>query len=362
MGDKAVLWVGEAFLKAGRRPIPEGSNPPQRDAFATSTDYESFRKGLNFQYGFADVQDEEFDAALDAVCHLSPKPSPRKKCNLAAISTWSAFRLDVMAAASCLYEKVVGSISNYWSWSFLWQMVHEKEVVALPAIDPNPGAFARIFPAETTWPADSVEASLDLPTELGDKPMQELQGEARTYVQGLKLGRKKIDGLIHLNIEEVTSEGDQVPEERDPFRAPLPSNIGVEIDDLNRWVSEQSPQIVHRGLTIQLGRIAHSGVLPSRYDVDPVDDDHETLQKRLAVRRRQIQTLVSEGRTRRRDSVFSEGRGIRYPTEYETRIVSALLARVGSQAASQSGRLLLGLHAVQQWLFAAAYGPSHRHP
>jgi hypothetical protein len=322
MGDKAVLWVAEAFREAGRHPILEASNPPQREAFASRADYEAFRKGLNFQHGFADVQDEEFDAVLDFVADAVRTSKVQLGRNLNVVS----FPLGRHAGRQLPLRE--------WHWIdeqllelvFFWQMVHAQEVVTLPAIDPNPGAFERIFPTMTTWPADSVEARIELPVELGDEPMQEIRAAAQKYVNGLKLGREKIDGLTHLNIEKVASSGDKYLKNVIIYGRRTWSKVGVVIDEWNRWVSEQSPQFVHRGLTVRLGRIAHSGVLPSPYDVEPVDDDRETLLKRLAARRQLIQTLVSDGRTQRRDSVFASA-GIKDPREYETRIVGALFGR-----------------------------------
>jgi hypothetical protein len=255
MGDKAVLWVAEAFREAGRHPIPEASNPPQREAFATEADYEAFRKGLNFQHGFADVQDEEFDAVLGAVWDVVADAVRTSKVQLGRNLNVVSFPLGRHAGRQLPLREGRWIDQQLLELVFFWQMVNAQEVVALPAIDPSPAAFERIFPAVTTWPADSVEASLEIPAELGDKPMQEIREEAQKYVQGLELGRKKFDGLTHLNIEELANGGDQYLKNVIRFGEPTLLKVGVVIDDWNRWVSEGSRPFVHRGLTVRLGRI-----------------------------------------------------------------------------------------------------------
>ena len=203
MNHRTALWVAEGFCEAKRRQIPETVNAPLRAAFATATDNEAFRNGSNFQYGFADVPDEEFHAAQEAVRDFIAKAVEAKEVRIGRNLNVVSFPLGHDPGRQVPLRKGCWIDQRLLKLIFFWQMVREQQVVALPAIDPNPGAFERVFAASTVWPHDSVEGIVDLPAELDDKQIEELQCEAHTYVEGLKLERKKIDGMPHCKIGEV---------------------------------------------------------------------------------------------------------------------------------------------------------------
>lgn len=325
VGCRAVPCAANAFLEAGRRQITGAGGEPLPAAFSTVSDHQAYRDGTDFQYGFADVSDEEFSAAVNAVQNFVVNALATSELRLGRNLNVSSFPLGRDVGRQLPLREGHWIDQRLLELTLFWQMVRAQQAVALPAIDPNPGAFQRVFPATTTWPRDSVEAGLESPAELAESLMQDMRQETHTYVSGLKLDRREIDGLWHVNIEGVATGGDPYLENVICLGRLTPNKTGVVIDDWNRWITEKSPHVNYGGLTIRLGDIPHSGILPSQYSLEPVDDQ-ETLQKKSAARRKLIQTLVSHGRTQRIDSLFTAA-GIKEPAVGETRIVRALFGR-----------------------------------
>ena len=212
---------------------------------------------------------------------------------------------------------------------FFWSIIDAQSIVTLPALDPNPAAFERVFPSSTVWPADSVAANFKFPAEVEATLIQGWWQEARSYVSSLRLKRKQIDGLPHFNVASVPRTVDGYFRNVVRLGQPTVNKIGMVIEDWNQWVSERSPQFRHGRLTIRVGKIRHSGILPSQCDFEPVDDP-TSLKSKAVARRTLIQTLVSQGRTERRHTIFIKA-GIREPSAGELAIVSKLFGRALSR-------------------------------
>jgi hypothetical protein len=271
------LWVRNAFVEAGHCKI--------RDGDAASI------RSCNEVRRFVDEAVEQHAVAVGHVWPVFTFPLGR----------W-LMRSVPLVDGKWIDEQVLELI-------IYSQILEQNGLVRLPPIDPNPGAFERVFPKETSWPLDSgpdaAQAVRDLPSEVGEKQLSTLREEACRHVQHFKLAPQLIHGLPHLSIEDLKAIDDGFLIQTIQLHKTDESNTGVVVEDWNRWVRDESPNVKCKGIEVALGELGHSGTFPDRYDVVAVDDP-EKLRELLSARREVIQSLLLDCRNHYRESLFTE--------------------------------------------------------
>jgi hypothetical protein len=323
------LWVSDAFCSAGRSELVQGSGDSSQSGLSTAGDDQAFREESELPNSSFDVGVSEFDAVCDAVSAFIAEAVSQNVVRLGCVLNLIAFPLGRGSVRS------VPLIGGHWisepalELIVFSQTVRRDKLACLPPIDPNSGAFERVFPIETMWPSDAaVDADQEvekLPTELEGEDLDAYCRKAREHVRQLKLQRRSFDGQPYLNAAQIERRDDDLLRHTVSLGVVNEMNTGVIIEDWNRWVRETRPKVSCGGIDVTLGHLRHSGTFPNRYDLVAVDD-REKLHEMLSARRALIQSLLLDCRNHYRESLFSEA-GIMDPQPGEKRIVAFLFRR-----------------------------------
>jgi hypothetical protein len=297
------------------------------------------------------VPDAELDGVCDKVDRFIAKAVSQNAVRLGCVLNLIAFPLGRGSVRS------VPLIDGRWisepalELIVFSHMVRWDKLACLPPIDPNPGAFERVFPKETTWPSDAaVDADQEmekLPTELDGEDLDAYCQKAREHVRQLKLQRRSFEGQPYLNALQIERRDDELLRHTVSLGAANETNTGVIVEDWNRWVRESRPKVKCKGIDVPLGYLRHSGTFPDAYDFVAVDD-REKLHEMLSARREVIQSLLLDCRNHYRESLFSEA-GILDPSLGEKSIVTHLFRRAIT-AENLQGELHCDRRTVFKWL------------
>jgi len=319
-------WVTNAFLEAGRRPISYDDERGPRSQFASDSDFDSFRNGTDFRYGFADVRDAELGAVLKAVLNHVTRQLDSSVVDLGSVARVLAFpmgrttiRQIPLVDDTWIDERLLELIA-------LWRLLRAEGYVCLPAIDPHPAAFERVFPRETRWPDHAIELKSRTPDELDEHSFEELWSKARKHVGNLRGSRRSIEGLMYVDLSDADLANDPYLVHAVSVGSRDLSHTGVRVENWNQWVAVRKPMVRSGGIKVPIGVLQHSGVFPGRNEVLAIDGSSGTQQYRLA-RSQLIRRLIERAREDKRHRFLSAA-GIDRPSQGERRIVCALYRRV----------------------------------
>ena len=168
-------WVAESFLKAGRHVIHDEAASVPSSHFLTDGEFEAYREGADFRYGFSDVRDEEFEAVTRTVCSFVRRAIAKHGVTLGAVLHLLPFPFGRNTV------RKIPLVDDNWVDQQLLdlvvfcQILYEQGFACLPAIDPHPVAFERVFSKEMHWPNDAIELKDELPREVDDRELGKLR-------------------------------------------------------------------------------------------------------------------------------------------------------------------------------------------
>ncbi len=192
-------WVWSAYVRSGRRELASGSDPEElRKLFNTNAEFQAHCDGRDFTNGLAGVCDEEFNSTcMETVFAVAEflRDGQVGIGRQAVVNTFPLGKAPYREIPLFRREWIDVRILELVVW---WQELFRLGFRLLPALDPHPAAFERVFPREMECSDADRNAPL---AEVEEEEINAIQNKSARLVARLGGKRRIMGGMEHVCID-----------------------------------------------------------------------------------------------------------------------------------------------------------------